>query len=68
MGVRTLQIYEAIQSFIFQRGYAPSYRELAKMVGLKTPSAVMYHIQKLADAGLIEYRPKRPRCIVVKHG
>jgi repressor LexA len=65
VSVRTLQVYEAVQSFIVDHGYVPSYRELARMVGLKTPSAVSYHLDKLVDAGLIERRPGTPRSLVV---
>ena len=36
-----------------RRNPGASYRELASMVGLNSPSVISYHVQKLKDDGLI---------------
>ena len=64
MGKRTdtqARIYETITRMIREQGYAPSVREIGKAVGLKSPSTVHFHLQKLEEAGLIEKpSPCRP--------
>lgn len=57
------QMYDAIVSYTQEHLYPPSVREIADMVGLKSSSTVHGHLQRLADAGLIEIDQYQPRCI-----
>ena len=51
------EIFEYIKIFIEEKGVAPSVREIANSVGLKSASTVQYHLNALEDAGLIERDP-----------
>lgn len=68
MGKRTdtqARIYETITRMIREQGYAPSVREIGKAVGLKSPSTVHFHLQKLEEAGLIEKGACKGRAIAL---
>ena len=49
---RQAQIYEVIKSFLMEKGYPPSVREIGKIVGLKSSSTVHGYLAKLP-----RYRP-----------
>ena len=57
------KIMEALSTYIKENGYAPSQRELAKGVGLKSPNTVDYHLKKLESKGLIKCLKNRFRAI-----
>lgn len=57
------EIFEYIKNFIEEKGVAPSVREIANSVGLKSASTVQYHLNALEDAGLIERDPLLKRTI-----
>lgn len=61
---RNLEIYKFIVSYIKENGYAPTYREIAKSVGLVV-SRVITHIDRLEDEGCIEIKRGSPRAIKV---
>lgn len=42
-----------IETFVQENGYTPSYREIAKGLGLSSPSTVHRHIQTLCEKGII---------------
>ena len=68
MGKRTdtqARIYETITRMIQEQGYAPSVREIGEAVGLKSPSTVHFHLQKLEEAGLIEKGACKGRAIAL---
>ena len=46
-------VYNFCKDFILEHGYAPSVREIADAVGLKSSSSAFYHIQKLMEEGLL---------------
>jgi SOS-response transcriptional repressor LexA len=45
--------YEVIRSFIETKGYSPSYMEIARLVGVKGPSAVHSVVHALIDQGYL---------------
>ncbi len=59
------KIMEALSSYMKEKGYAPSQRELARSVGLKSPNTVDYHLKKLEMKGLIKCLKNRFRAIEV---
>jgi len=61
---RQQQILNAITSFINEKGYSPTVRELADMVGIKSSSTLYRHLQKLAKKGYITKERGKPRTIV----
>lgn len=54
MTEREQKIYDFIKEYVTLHGYAPSYREIAEAVGLKSLSSVFEYIRRLSDAGLVE--------------
>lgn len=50
---RQRQVLDYIESFVKQNSYTPSYREIAKGLGLSSPSTVHQHIQALCEKGVI---------------
>ncbi|MBQ9458802.1 MAG: transcriptional repressor LexA [Oscillospiraceae bacterium] len=60
------RIYDFILESIREHGYAPSVREIGDAVGLKSPSTVHYHLENLAERGLIEKGAFKGRAIVPK--
>ena len=62
-GIMPLQhIYEYIDQYWQENGYAPSVREIGEHVGL-APSAVSRYLEILAARGAIEWQPKVPRTV-----
>lgn len=51
---RQQTIYEYLKEHIRQNGYAPSIREIAEAVGLKSVSSVHGHLERLDKKGLIK--------------
>lgn len=60
------RILSFITDYIESRGYSPSYREIAKGVGLRSASTVLHHLGSLAAEGSIGFRPNTPRSIHLK--
>ena len=58
-------ILEFIRTFRRDNGYAPSVREVASHLGIKSPSVVQYHLEQLLEAGLITKDKIRSRSIGV---
>ena len=48
---RQAQILAFVREYHGEHGYPPTRREIAAAVGLATPSAVQYHITRLAALG-----------------
>nr|WP_294490629.1 hypothetical protein [uncultured Anaerosporobacter sp.] len=48
------EILEYIVTYIQQHSYAPSYREIAEAVGLRSMSSVQNHIEVLKRMGMLE--------------
>lgn len=47
------EVLNFIENFIKENGYTPSYREIAKGLGLCSPSTVFDHVQALCEKGVI---------------
>lgn len=50
----------------YPHDYAPTVREIAAAVGIKSSSTVHHKLKDLERLGYIERRPYCPRCITVK--
>lgn len=59
------KILEFIQTAIRQKGYPPSVREIGEAVGLKSPSTVHMHLNKLEQMGAIRRESDKNRAIDV---
>ena len=60
---RQAQILDFVQEFTESNGFPPSYRDIARGVGLKAVSNVHFHINKLREKGLIEIGEGKMRSI-----
>lgn len=60
-------IKQGIVDYIAKHGYAPTVREIADMVALKSTSSVQSHLQKMFESGELETDagPSSPRAIRV---
>lgn len=47
------EVLNVIEQFIQNNGYTPSYREIASIMGLSSPSTVHQHVQALCEKGVI---------------
>lgn len=65
---RRKAILTMIRRFISEHGYSPTLREIQAKVGLKTPSAVAYQLEQLAQIGEVRYASDSPRTIVLLGG
>jgi repressor LexA len=59
------QVLRAIEQFREERGFPPTVREIARMVGLRSSSTVANHLRALARKGYISHVPFSPRSLVV---
>ena len=57
------QVYNCIAEGIRRNGYAPSVREIADTLGLKSPSTVQFHIKHLKELGYLHREKGKGRAI-----
>ncbi|MFD5319384.1 ArsR family transcriptional regulator [Streptomyces sp. NPDC127098] len=50
---RRAEILRSIREAITDRGEAPSVREIARMVGLSSPSTVHHHLREMEQQGVV---------------
>jgi repressor LexA len=62
---KQMQIYKFIKSYINEKSYPPSVREICAAVGLSSTSTVHGHLARLEKKGLIKRDPTKPRTIEV---
>ena len=60
---REKKVLGELSRFIRERGYAPSQRELAKMVGVKSPNTIDYYLEKLESKGWLRCHKNRFRAV-----
>ncbi len=60
---RQRSVYEFIESYIDQKGYGPTVREIAEAVNLSSPSTVHVHLKTLEEKGYIVRDPMKSRSI-----
>lgn len=57
------RILDFIRDEVEARGYAPTYGEIGKAVGLRSNASIAKCLDRLEEAGLIERTPHRARGI-----
>jgi SOS-response transcriptional repressor LexA len=55
------KVLEFVRSYTEEHGFAPSIREIAKAVGVRSTKAVKYHLDILVNEGLLKHPPAGPR-------
>ena len=59
------EVFDFIDEFIDEKGYAPAYREIAKERGFSSLSRVPQVLKGLKKRGWIDYLPKQNRSITI---
>ena len=59
------RVYDYLVSFITERGYPPSVREIGDALELRSPSTVHFHLKHLAELGYIEKDAGKGRAITL---
>jgi len=59
------KVFNVIKNFIKENGYAPTYREIAKIVGIKSAGDVTKYLRKLRESGYITYKDGGSRTIII---
>ena len=63
--VATMQVLEIIRTYIKERGFAPSIRDIQKLGAIPSTSIVRRYLDRLEDSGYIERTPDTARSIVL---
>lgn len=61
---RQRQFLEAIEAYVRDHGVAPTVRELAALLRVRSPNAVRQHLKALERKGYLRRMPRRPRGMV----
>lgn len=61
------ELLQFIESYITDKGYSPSFAEIAEGIGLKSKAPVHDMVQRLADRGYLSFTPGKARSIVILH-
>lgn len=59
------EIYDYIQSYVAEKGYPPSMREICTGVGLASPSSAHYHVSRMEEVGLLQRTDGKTRAIAL---
>lgn len=62
---RQIEILRLINTEVRRRGFPPSVREIAQIVGLSSPSTVKHHLDTLERLGYLQKVPGLPRALEV---
>lgn len=60
---RQIKVLAAIRSHLSRFGFVPSFREIGKGAGLRSPSSVKHQLQVLEDKGFIRMNANKGRAI-----
>lgn len=60
---RQKEVLDVIVKYVNVHNYPPAYRDIASMLGLKSPSTVSVLLHKLKDKGYISWEPTQPRTL-----
>lgn len=60
------KVLDCLSSIIQEKGVTPSFRELAKALGLKSLNTIHFHLKKLEEKGYIKYPRYQSRLIQLK--
>lgn len=64
---RQREVFQALETFIYEQGYPPTMRDLAKKLGIVNPTAVKRMLDIFRERGLVESNPRKSRAIKLKH-
>lgn len=61
--VRQQQVLDLLLAYQNEHGYAPTYNEIASLMGLASPNAAVEHIRALEKKRMLTVQPGIPRSI-----
>lgn len=61
-------VLRAMVRYIDEKGYAPSYREIGELAGLRSISTVSTHLHSLRKKGYVDWTNGKKRTIRIIHG
>jgi repressor LexA len=64
---RRSRILEFVRTYTDEHGFAPSIREIARAVGVRSTKAVKYHLDILVNEGLLKRTPRQARGLSTAH-
>ena len=47
------QTLEFLRNFLAEKGFAPSLKDIAEFIGVKSPSTAHFHLERLENKGFI---------------
>lgn len=59
------KVYHLIKDFIEEKGYSPSFRELAQLNGNCSIATIQYHLIRIREKGYINYSDNLSRTITI---
>jgi len=62
---KQMKLMELIQKYINNKGYPPSYRELAEMMGIVSPSTIKSYLDSLKKKGYVDWQEGMSRTLYV---
>ena len=65
MGDRQQKIYDFVKVYIEVNKYSPTMREIATGVGLKSPSTVHGHLDRMRENGYVDFVDSTARTLRV---
>lgn len=65
MTKRQKDVLTAIEEYVEEKGYSPSYRELSEMLGINSASTISTHLEQLKRKGYVSFIPGQPRTISI---
>ena len=60
------KVFKAVKDLIKQNGYSPSVREIQSRANIKSTSTTWASLNRLKDAGKIDFQKNSPRTITLK--
>lgn len=61
------KVYQAIVSFIQSHSISPTYKELADILGVRSPNGVFQIVERLQSKGWVSIKPGLSRSLTVIH-
>ncbi|PAD67130.1 hypothetical protein CHH83_20595 [Bacillus sp. 7586-K] len=62
---RQREVLDIIIEHYDEKGYAPSYREIAKRMDIASSSTIQGYLERLKSKGLVTWEPSQPRTLKV---
>ena len=62
---KTIKVLDVIKSYVENKGYPPTFREIMQVLNLHSTATINYHLNKLEEQGLIKRDNSKNRAIEI---